>query len=188
MKLEQMTPQDWSYLADKAHANAVEKGFYDQTPSHEQIRMLAICELAEAVEADRNGRRDASDEWIDGCTDDLAFHAEFNHHIKDTVEDELADFIIRCLDYVGWMIEEGEWTEGEEFDVPFEVYQRDVWKTKEKLTDMAYHATECMFSYVPDAMECVLSYCQFVGIDIMRHVELKMRYNELRPRLHGKKY
>ena len=188
MTLENMTPADWGELAKKAHANAVEKGFYDQKPSDEQIRMLAICELAEAVEADRKGRRDASDEWIDGCTDDLAFHAEFNHHIKDTVEDELADFIIRCLDYVWWMIEEGEWTEGEEFDVPFEFYQAAGWKAGDSIVYMAYHATKSALVYAVSAMECVLSYCQFAGIDIMRHVELKMRYNELRPRLHGKKY
>lgn len=188
MKLEQMTPQDWSYLADKAHANAVAKGFYDQTPSHERLRMLAVCELAEAVEADRKGRRAVADEWIDGCTDALAFHASFNLHFKDTVEDELADFIIRCLDYYGWMVEEGEWTDGEEFDVPFEFYQAKGWKDGDSIADMAYHATGSVLVYVVSAMECVLSYCQFAGIDIMRHVELKMRYNELRPRLHGKKY
>ena len=27
-----------------------------------------------------------------------------------------------------------------------------------------------------------------IGIDIERHIELKMQYNQSRPRLHGKKY
>lgn len=185
MTLENMTPADWGDLAKKAHANAVAKGFYDQKPSDEQIRMLAICELAEAVEADRKGRRAVVSEDIDDYVDE-AFVTDFNARIKDTVEDELADFTIRCLDYVGWRIKRHEW--GTKFDVPFEVYQKDVWTTEDKLTNMAYHATECMFAYVPDAMACVLSYCEFVGIDILRHIELKMRYNELRPRLHGNKY
>ncbi|QUB43837.1 hypothetical protein [Porphyromonas sp. oral taxon 275] len=177
MKIDQMTPQDWSSLAEKAHRNAVANGFYAQTPSDEHLRMLAICELAEAIEADRKGRRAVADEWIDNCSDNLAFHAGFNHHIKDTVEDELADFIIRCLEYVGWRIEKKEWST--KFDVPFELYQKDVWDTKDKLTNMAYLATDCMFAYVPDAMECVLSYCQFAGIDIMRYVDIKMRYSKI---------
>lgn len=185
MNLEQMTPQDWGYLAKKAHANAVAKGFYDKKPKIEHVKMLAVCELAEAIEADRKGRRAIVSDEIDDY-EESAFITDFNARIKDTVEDELADFIIRCLDYVGWMIKRREWSD--KFDVPFEVYQKDVWKTKEKLIDMAYHATGCALGYVVDAMECVLSYCQFAGIDIMRHVELKMRYNELRPRLHGKKY
>ena len=70
MKLEQMTPQDWSSLADKAHRNAVEKGFYDNTPSYYHLRMLAICELAEAVEADRKGRRAVVSEEIDDYVDE----------------------------------------------------------------------------------------------------------------------
>ena len=186
MKLEQMTPEDWDSLAEKAHANAVSKGFYDQTPSDEHIRMLAVCELAEAVEADRKGRRAVADEWIDGCTDDLAFQASFNLHFKDTVEDELADFVIRCLDYVGWKIETGEWCSFLRDPVVYLRFRR--WEAGDGITEMAYHATKSMIVYAVSAMECVLSYCQFAGIDIMRHVELKMRYNELRPRLHGKKY
>lgn len=149
--------------------------------------MLAICELAEAIEADRKGRRAVVSEEIDDYVDE-AFVTDFNARIKDTVEDELADFIIRCLDYVGWMIEEGEWTEGEELDIPFEFYQAGGWRDGDSIAYMAYHATRSVLVYVISAMECVLSYCQFAGIDIMRHVEPKMRYNELRPRLHGKKY
>lgn len=187
MTLENMTPADWSYLADKAHANAVAKGFYDKKPKIEHVKMLAVCELAEAIEADRKGRRATVSDEIDDY-EESAFITDFNARIKDTVEDELADFIIRCLDYVGWMRAEGEWTEGEEFDIPFEFYQAGVWKPRDSIIYMAYRAAENVLVYVVSAMECVLSYCQFAGIDIMRHVELKMRYNELRPRLHGKKY
>ena len=57
-----MTPQSWSYLAERAHRNAVAKGFYDQAPSDERLQMLAVCELAEAIEADRKGRHAVADE------------------------------------------------------------------------------------------------------------------------------
>mgnify|MGYP000850169980 CR=1 FL=1 len=176
MKLEQMTGDDWRSLADRAHRIAVAKGFYDQPPSHEQLRMLAICKLAEAVEADRKGRRAVADEWIDGCTDNLAFHAGYNHRIKGTVEDELADFIIRCLDYVGWLRSTGDWGD---LDILFELFRQDDWEKEAGITEMAYYATKHMFAYVYDAMECVLSYCQFAGIDVMRYVDIKLRYNKI---------
>lgn len=185
MKLEQMTPEGWRCLSDRAHRNAVAKGFYDQDSSVQRFRMLAICELAEVVEADRKGRRAVADEWIDDCTDDLAFHASFNLHFKDTVEDELADFVIRCLDYIGRRSLCDNWLG---LEISFNSIQVEEWRAVEGIAEMAYYATERMFSSVPYALELVLSYCQFAGIDIMRHVELKMRYNELRPRLHGKKY
>lgn len=185
MTLEQMTPQDWSYLADKAHRNAVAKGFYDQTPSHDHLRMLAICELVEAIEADRKGRRAVVSEEIDDYVDE-AFVTDFNARIKDTVEDELADFIIRCLDYVGWRRATYDWGE---LEISLDFYQPDEWRKVEGIAEMSYYAISELISLsVTYALECVLSYCQFAGIDIMRHVELKMRYNELRPRLHGKKY
>ncbi len=34
----------------------------------------------------------------------------------------------------------------------------------------------------------VLDLCAFKGIDIEKHIELKMRYNSLREKMHGKKY
>ena len=36
-----------------------------------------------------------------------------------------------------------------------------------------------MFVSVPDALGLVRSYSQFAGIDIMRYVEIKLRYNEI---------
>ena len=184
MKLEQMTPKDWSHLAERAHANAVEKGFYDQTPSIKVLRMFAICELAEAIEADRKGRRAVVSEEIDDYVDET-FVTDFHARIKDTVEDELADFVIRCLDYVGWRSKACNW---DAIEISFNSIPPEEWEEVEGIAEVAYYAAERMFSSVPYALELVLSYCQFVGIDIMRHVELKMRYNELRPRLHGKKY
>ena len=184
MKLEQMTPQDWSYLADKAHRNAVDKGFYDEKPLGEHVKMLAICELAEAVEADRKGRRAVVSEEIDDYVDE-AFVTDFNARIKDTVEDELADFVIRCLDYIGWRRSTHDWGD---LKISFDFYHPDEWMKGEGITEMAYYATKFILLSMDYGLSFVLPYCQFVGIDILRHVELKMRYNELRPRLHGKKY
>ncbi len=39
-----------------------------------------------------------------------------------------------------------------------------------------------------DALIRILDTCEGLGIDIQRHVELKMMYNKTRPKLHGKAY
>lgn len=185
MKLEQMTAKEWSCLIDKVHRISVANGFYDQEPSYKGLRMLAICSLTDAVEADRNGRHSTADEWIDGCTDNLALHAGYNHRIKGTVEDGLADFVIRCLVYVAWRSKECNWGD---IEISLDPISPDGWNEEEGLVGMAYYATERMFVSVPDALGLVLSYCQFAGIDIMRYVDIKLRYNKILLLWRRKKY
>lgn len=176
MKLEQMTGDDWRALAYKAHRIAVANGFYEQAPSIKGCRMLAICSLTDAVEAERKGRRSTADEWMDNCSDNLAFHAGYNHHIKGTLEDELAEFVIRCLVYVAWRSKVCNW---EDIEISLDCISPAEWKEVEGITEMAYYATERMFVSVPYALELVLSYCKFAGIDIMRYVEIKLRYTKI---------
>ena len=177
MKLEQMTGDDWSHLAERAHRIAVANGLYDQAPSIKVFRMLAICSMTDAVEADRKGRRSTDDEWMDNCSDNLAFHAGYNHRIKGTVEDGLADFVIRCVDYIGWQSTFWAWRDIE--TTLLYPIRSDEWEEGEGITDMAYHAIHRVFSSDSYALSLVLSYCQFAGIDIMRYVEIKLRYNEI---------
>lgn len=54
--------------------------------------MLIVSELAEAMEADRRHDYACVDNY-DGSTE------AFKQCIKDSVEDEIADTIIRCLDF-----------------------------------------------------------------------------------------
>ena len=185
MKLEQMTPKDWSDLADRAHRIAVANGFYEQAPSIKGCRMLAICSLTDVVEADSKGRRADADEWIDNCSDNLAFHAGFNHRIKGTVEDGLAEFVIRGLVYVAWRSKVWNWGD---LDISLEPIRPDEWEDGDGIPEMAYHAIERMFVSVPYALELVLSYCQFAGIDIMRYVDIKLHYSKILLLLRRKKH
>jgi NTP pyrophosphatase (non-canonical NTP hydrolase) len=116
-------------LRDEIHENAKNKGFYDNQRETGTLLMLCVSELAEAMEADRNGLY-ADLELIEKDKEDfIDFKWSFENSIKDTFEDELADTIIRILDL-----------------------------------------------------------CGAKGIDIERHIELKMMYNATRERMHGKKY
>ena len=38
------------------------------------------------------------------------------------------------------------------------------------------------------SLRCVICYCESLGIDILWFVEMKMRYNEARERMHGRRY
>lgn len=176
MKLEQMTDDAWRSIAERAHRIAVANGLYDQAPPFKDFCLLAIRSMTDAVEADRKGWRAVDDEWIDNCEDNLDVHAGFNHHIKGTVEDGLADFVIRCVDHIGWNSTFWAWGD---IEISFDPIRPDEWEEGEGITDMAYHAIHRVFASVPYALELVLSYCQFAGIDIMRYVDIKLRYNEI---------
>ena len=65
--------------------------------------MLVITELSEAVEADRKGKR-ANVGCFNVFSDynrPAGYAFSFESTIKDTIEDELADAVIRLLDLAG---------------------------------------------------------------------------------------
>ena len=73
-------------LQETIHRTAVEHGWWVQERPIGEVLMLAVTELAEAMEAYRDGN--PSSEKIDGYT---------------KVEEELVDTIIRILDLAGGM-------------------------------------------------------------------------------------
>ena len=185
-------------LSFDCHQRAVDKGFWDKRHTIGHYLMLASGELHEAIEADRIGK------WakltpgqvteIDKLEGE-AYLQVFLHHVKDTVEDELADTVIRLLDLLGWMIENNTLSEEEvisdlgvsAFHVEGETTLADtLWPILQEVgyrCDRYEHRSAIL--YAIKSMELT---CYHMGIDLMTHIELKMRYNETRPRLHGKKY
>lgn len=91
-------------LAKKIHQGNAERGFHDEKKPLGVYLMLMVSELAEALEADRKQVETTMDPAEVLAIDDIErFRAMFQNHVKDTVEDELADAIIRILDYCGLM-------------------------------------------------------------------------------------
>jgi hypothetical protein len=140
-------------LSREVYQNAVDHGFYEaeqemvntagrDISKHEILQHLVFgqrvalihSELSEALEADRMNRFASlasfnSKRQVTPRTGVDPFKDKFETHIKDTVEDKIADALIRILDL-----------------------------------------------------------CAANNIDIGTHVRLKMAYNAMRPKMHGKKY
>ena len=181
-------------LAKEIHANAVANGFWDELHSPNHYFMLAITEVTKAVEAHRKGRTASVPDGIEDFPD-KAFIPSFEAHIKDTLEDELADTQIRLLDLYGYLIEK----EAKTIDISKEVdenYKLLIGFDGRGFTEWAYETVRYMCDSmvfpatdkVYEGLCCIRNIAERLGIDIERHVRLKMRYNATRPRLHGKKY
>lgn len=189
-----MKNTDFNLLAKKAFENAREKGFHEKTNTDAHLLMLVACELAEAVEADRGGRRSdirtynfLLQEYGEPLEKNL-----YEMHIKDTVEDELADAVIRLLDFVGvkgYDIPENYITEEQIKDEAAEVKE---WMKNKSFPDVIF--TLCLVNIesakeIPEAlMYSIFVVAELYGIDLIWHIKEKMIYNETREMLHGKSY
>lgn len=184
--------------AKDCHQRAVAKGFWDGTHSVGHYLMLVASELCEAVEADRLGK------WAKLTTEQIeelrglegaAYAQAFLRMIKDTVGDEIADAVIRLLDLLGWMLKDRALSEKEvevdlgvsAFHIAGEMTLADaLWPILQEACchcDMYAHRYAILY-----AIKSLELLCDHLGIDLMTHIDLKLKYNETRPAKHGKKY
>lgn len=87
-------------LSKEIYEANVKKGFYENPTSVGERLALIHSEVSECLEAHRAGKMlaEVNPDMIMGAGDP-AFPPLFRAHIKDTGADELADIIIRCLDF-----------------------------------------------------------------------------------------
>ena len=155
-------------LRDRAHAIAKAHGFHNEKQEPEHFLMLVITEIAEMVEADRKD-----------------FHAS-GEVVKDTVEDEIADIVIRLMDFCG------EYNiDVDEFTIPEHVNP-----VRLPITQYAYRLTQTLVTNniapiatrINDVLYIINNMCRAYDIDVDKFVERKMKYNEKREMLNGKRY
>lgn len=187
-----------SYYAKKCHNRAVSKGFWDEPHSVGHCLMLAFGELHEAIEADRIGKWAKLDPNTIGTLHSIEgaiYVQEFLRLVKDTVEDEIADAVIRLLDLLGWMLKDRVLSETEvetdlgvsAFYIAGEMTLADaLWPILQEACCLCgKYAHRYAILYSIKSLELL---CDHLGIDLMAHIDLKLKYNETRPALHGKKY
>ena len=185
-------------LRDEAYSIAKENGWHEQEHSDEHYIMLIITEIAEAVQADRknmHANQLCFEEIINDIPSDETqaerndwFKKAFEDHIKNSVEDELADVVIRCLDLAGLRKFDLE-------EVAVLAEMAESIKDGKGFIDLCYVLSG--ISTCDDSTEekvigiiaVVLKYCEFTGIDLPFFIRTKMKYNRLRGYKHGgKKY
>lgn len=177
----------------RAYDTACSHGFHDVKRSDEYYLMLVLSEIGEMVEADRKNSR-ANRDGFEKCVG-LTWNDRFRGYIKDTLEDELADIAIRIFDFCGtkgvnpMMTSKGVVDMSEEFVALF---------GKMSVCEQCF-ALSCLVTGVSrgddDVSTCMgyiiaflFEFAAFHGIDLEWHIEQKMRYNETRPKKHGKNY
>jgi len=173
---------------DRAYKNACEHGFHDEALSDEHMLMLIVCEIAEAVEADRNGKRvDAKYESELKPYPVMGFF--YDNFIKGSVEEELADICIRLFDFAGekgYKIERTD--EGVTRNLLLGLFATTPFA--ENAFELCKHLTLAPVNPVT-IQACILFvelWAKSLDIDLEWHIEQKMKYNESRPKMHGKKY
>lgn len=187
-------------LINRIHSINKEKGFWDKPRNLGEMFMLTISELGECLEAHRKGR--FAPEAV------VPFEA-FEVIIKDTFEDEIADTYIRVCDMIGGLygdkLKRLNFSFYPEFSDPHNVGENLLWLTKvimeaydglflsqkEEGFDLIHFHGDARTSksvFLYGVLAAIEHFCFLFDIDLMRFVELKLKYNATRPKLHGKNY
>lgn len=188
-------------LAQKIHENAKEKGFWESPRDTSEVFMLIVSELGEVLEADRSGKRADIEKYNDAimsATGDEFKHPviladAFIYAIKDTFEDEIADVVIRTLDYCGFA---GISITHSQIEDNLDLHYGGISDRMLSITGNLFYAGRAAMAGDDEgvqgelwaAIDKCFSLAVSQGFDLMRHIELKMQYNATRERLHGKKY
>lgn len=192
-------------LQPQVLANAVSKGFWIGDQNKGERVMLMITEIGEAVDAHRKGALLAHNGFISlekwselqkpiiyqcgmPVDEKSLFLKWYESQIKHTVEEEVADLVIRILEY----------TAGFHLQLVERDYRND---TTDNFANDALQLTLCCINaYDQDeqisflskdwgyTLAAVIKFCHWYDIDLLEHVQWKMRYNESRPFKHNKKY
>jgi len=195
---------DTKKLIIEAHQNAVDHGFYNGcngTKKHidiGELLMLIVTEIAEAVEAHREGRVFSTiknnvavigPEYYADCQWSGYDKYCFLEDIKDTFEDEIADIFIRLFDLCGYLGIELKILSDDESGpnaniktIAGKLYS--ILKNLPSTYDVGRYFKIQLCNFYGD----LLLFCTEHKINIEKHISAKMAYNKTRPMKHGKEY
>ena len=190
-------------LAHKIHESNKLRGFDVAQDNIGQSLMLIVGEISEAMDAHQCGRFADMKEYYS----EIAYLAEnfpranieggfrlspFEKYIKNTFEEELADIVMRTLDFCA------------SFGVDIEklCYENETIICCNNIGEYllvvtgqvysAYWEIECKEENCYAKLESVITAIEHkakeIDINLEKHIALKMRYNETRPYKHGKRY
>ena len=191
-----MNTEELNALKERAYKTAIAHGFHEEARPDAFYLGLVMSEMGEAINADRKGLRANVVRFVEDMELGNPFKESFEAHIKDSLEDELADIVIRLLDFAG--LRGYELSTDEDLDL-FILSALEELKTSGLPGLLLVFIYALFYNYRFNNLEnsvcrtiLILSGCfkKITGrdYDLWWFVEQKMKYNELRPKLNGKKY
>ena len=194
---------DLKKLRERAYKCACEHGFHDNDFSNQHWLCLLLTELSEAVDADRKGKRSCDNELKEilrvqtgNISPDWKKHwfpVWYDKYVKGSVDEELADAVIRLLDLAGLRN-----------IVIKEITDEEIDDQKESCIDETFTESIYAICLIPIRYEyeyaaelaiqinsmiaAIFGLAKHLNIDLLWHIEMKIDYNETREKMHGKKY
>ena len=193
-----MNTEELNALRDRAYKTAVEHGFHEDAKPDAYWLGLVMSEMGEAINADQRGwHADAKGfEKIVAADKNFLFDEDFERYIKDSVEDELADVVIRLFDFAGLrgyelsvssydlLINHSLLLTLKKCGLPGILFQLISALSNAFYNDRTESCINSLIGTLSDHFETTTGSDK----DLWFFVEQKMKYNELRPKLNGKKY
>lgn len=194
-------------LIELNHAHCKKNGWWDEPRNTGELLMCIVSECGEALEAHRSEKRFDKlkyDLFMTSISTDLVTgeylaplpekeKAVFESCIKDTFEDELADIVLRIADLCGHLQVEMDpepkpWTM--EYFQPKNIGELLLLVTSSIVDHYRLNRDKekVNANSLRQAMGLPFLIAQLEGIDLWRHIELKMKYNLTRGHKHGKAY
>ena len=201
--MKKITQQFLARFISRAYQTAAKQGYYPPETNINQHLMLIITEMAEVIDADRHSRHGDTEDYLKNhwADEDFVYYEEA---INDTVESEFADIAIRLMSLLGWLeSKEGKIEIYDDIVIgkQLELYKIELPRMSTNLPTAFYHIISklTLFPYstsptwlnivqLQETLLQVFALAKLYDIDIITHIQLKTRYNERRPYLHGCKY
>ena len=193
-----MNTKELNALKDRAYKTAVEHGFHEEEKPDAYWLGLVMSEMGEAINADRKGLHADTKRFEEvmamRC---ITPRVAFEENIKDSVEDEIADIIIWLLDFAGM---KGYELSTDEYLDSFILSALEELKTSGlpglllifiyalSYNSRFHNLEKCVRITIRIISGCFEKMTGGSDCDLWWFVEQKMKYNELRPKLNGKKY
>lgn len=171
-------------IAKEIHENAKAKGFYDRSsdPLFETHQVYEIVkEIAEFHEAYKKGKSTLGDVYLADYAEEYGKDTNaFEVLVKDTYQDELADIVIRSLDYL-------EHKDDTQYIRGFGI--EDVEITDYSISAICADLSQSALNFeIGDVIIAVIHLSDLLEVDLLWHIKAKMAYNATRDKLHGKKF
>lgn len=197
-KLEIITKEDLEVLSKQAYESAKDKGFYPKDVTF--CLMFIIVEMGEVLQADRKDRHGSIEDYEIEIEMDRDFPTAYRNTLEGTVESEFADIAIRILSLLGSIMNSakielmGDNDIKDEYKLAKFIFGskivEDLYRLIEKMgvCDLDDSPNWYLAKHLQEMLIVIFAIAHSNNINLMEHIRLKMKYNEIRPYLHGYKY